>query len=293
MQRAIYILMLVLSFSSLSFGQQKNWQRAQECYQEDSLDCAREAIDLAIADQEEAQMAYTWYLRGYIYKGIFQKKEKTNRQSTNRAIAIEAYAKSIELDSTNEFSGNSKQAIKSLAATYYNHSVESLNNFLVEESLELLKKYNSTMNIIQPGFYSVERELPIYKRIGTIFMDKYQDDKTVNKEYFGKAIETFNYVLKLDSTDFKSNLNAGVLYHNEGVELLMSINGDMDFPEVIDIEERHIGNMERALHYMKTAYNLKPDHPGVIRALAGIYYTLHDEEKFALFNEKLLKLEGE
>lgn len=291
MQRVIYILIFVLSFSSASFAQLKDWQKAQQCYQDDSLVCAQTHIDAAITNDAEKELAYTWHLRGYIYKAIYKKNRTVS--SKYREVAIEAYKTSLALDSIGEFNANNTSAIRSMAATYYNDCVGQLNNFNVEEADRLLSLHNETMNIVEPGYYSLERELPIYRRAGTVYMDKYQDDKKANIAYFDKAVETFDKVLNLDSTDFKSNLNAGVLYHNRGVEMLMEINGDIDFMEMIEREEQALDYMTRALSYMRKAYQLSPDHPGVIRGLAGIYYILHNEEKFAFFNEKLLKLEGD
>lgn len=288
----ILLLLLCLGMASESFAQVQLWQKAQIRFQEDSLLQAKELIDQSVESSREQNEPFPWYLRGHVYLKLLKTDQAPDVDAYRKAV-VESFKQSIKLDSLQEFKSRSQSGIKSIAIMYYNQCVTELGKMKTDNAEPLLEKYNETMRVLNPTFYSPKNELPIYQRLGVIYMERYEFDTEANQNYFDKALHAFEKVLEIDSNDFSSNLNSGVLYHNKGVALLMKINGDLSFAEVMDIEEQHINNMERAKAFMEKAYSLRKNHAGVIRGLAGIYYTLHNEEKFAYFNEKLLKLEGD
>jgi hypothetical protein len=262
------------------------------CYQEDSLDCAAMSIDLAILDSNENESSYTWHIRGFIYKAIFKKTRTESERSAARSQAIEAFAKSLELDTVGEFKENNTKAIESLGVSFYNDGIRHLNRFNVEAANQSLEKHNITMRRVDPSYFNEEREKAIKLKSAIIYMARYNDNRDENQQYFSLSVEIFNEVLEMDSNNFVANLNSGVLYHNLAVDLLLETKPELTILEVMQLQESHVNNMQRSLKYMKKAYSINPNHPGVIRALAGAYYSLHETEKYEFYNQKLLKLEG-
>jgi len=262
------------------------------CYQEDSLDCAAMSIDLAILDSNESEISYTWHIRGFIYMAIFKKTSVKQERSSSRSKAIEAFAKSLDLDEVGEFKDNNTKAIEALGVSFYNDGIRHLNRFNAEAAIGSLEKHNITMRLVDPGYFNKERETAIKRKSAIIYMDRYNDNREENIQYFDMSIEIWNEVLEIDSNDFIANLNSGVLYHNLAVDLLLETKPELTILEVMQLQESHVNNMQRSLKYMTKAYSIKPNHPGVIRALAGAYYSLHETEKYEFYNQKLLKLEG-
>ena len=291
MLRLFYISVFVITTSS-SWAQFTHWQKALACYQEDSLICAQNEIDSAVADKFEQENPYTWHLRAFIYRALYKTVDEKRPNSTARATAIEAFKKSIELDTTDEFKSNNTKGIKALAISFYNDGIRYLNNYQPEEGINALEKHNVTMRLVEPNYFNQEREMAIKRKAAVIHMDRYNDDKKGNGKSFDQAIEYFNEVLEIDSNDFNANLNSGVLYHNMAVDILMETKPELTLLEVMELQEKHVDNMQQSLAYMTKAYNINPNHPGVVRALAGAYFSLHEEEKFEFYNQKLLKLEG-
>jgi hypothetical protein len=291
MRKGLYIL-LILMATTTCVAQRTNWQQALMCYQEDSLDCAAMSIDLAILDSNENESSYTWHIRGFIYKAIFKKTRTESERSAARSQAIEAFAKSLELDTVGEFKENNTKAIESLGVSFYNDGIRHLNRFNVEAANQSLEKHNITMRRVDPSYFNEEREKAIKLKSAIIYMARYNDNRDENQQYFSLSVEIFNEVLEMDSNNFVANLNSGVLYHNLAVDLLLETKPELTILEVMQLQESHVNNMQRSLKYMKKAYSINPNHPGVIRALAGAYYSLHETEKYEFYNQKLLKLEG-
>lgn len=275
----------------MSMAQSINRQKALQAYQNDSLAQAVEYIESAIADEIEGVHPYTWHVRGFIYKGVFQKTDDENPDSKARAEAIMSFNKSMELDTIEEFKDNNKSAIRYFASTYYNDGVKSFDIPDVEKALGFLEKHNLTMRMVQPNYYSKDRELQMYKQAGLVYMKIFEKDKIENDAYFQKAIDKYETAITLDSNDFNSLLNCGVLYHNRGVDVLLNASGELSLEDILALDELHINLMEKSKNFMRRAYNINPNHPGVIRALAGIYYSIHNQEQYEFFNKKLLTLE--
>ena len=65
--------------------------------QKTELDSARRHIDLAVEDTTLNSSAKTWYYRGFIYKDLY-KRNKTDKKSPQRLVAIESFKKMKEID---------------------------------------------------------------------------------------------------------------------------------------------------------------------------------------------------
>lgn len=277
---------------STATAQRANWKEALECYQEDSLTCAAEKIDLAIQDTNEAKSSYTWHLRAFIYRDIFKKSTSQTDRELARKKSVEAFTTSLSLDKTGELKTNNIKGLEFIATRLYNDGVSHLKKFEVDQGLECLEQHNSTLRLIDVNYFIEDREKSIKRAAAMILTDRYNDDNEGNRDAFEKALECFNDVLELDSNDFNSNLNVGVMYHNKAIKLLTDTRLDLSLMEVMKLQQDHVFYMQKSLTYMTKAYQSNENHPGIIRALAGAYYSLHDDEKHEYYNQKLIKLEG-
>lgn len=293
MNQIIYIAFFLIAASTIT-AQQTNWEQAVLCYQKDSLICASEKIDLAIKDSNEVKDPYTWHVRAFIYREIYKTSSNEQEKNLAREKSVEAFSMSLSLDKEDEqkLKTNNIKGLESIATGLYNEGVNCLQIFEVEKGMEFFEKHNKTLKLIDENYVIQEREISIKKAAAAILTDRYNDDNEGNSDAFNKAIEYYNDILKIDSNDFKTNLNIGVLYHNKGINLLTGTRLDLTLPEIMKLQKNHVFYMQKSLQYMTKAYQTDKNHPGVIRALAGAYYSLHDDEKHEFYNQKLIKLEG-
>lgn len=293
MKQFLHIAFLLVVASNVA-AQRTHWEQAVLCYQEDSLICASEKIDLAIKDSNEVKDPYTWHVRAFIYREIAKRSSDESEKNLAREKSVEAFTKSLALDELDEqkLKANNIKGLEAIATGLYNEGVTWLQRFEVEKGIEFLEKHNKTLRIIDDNYFIVEREVSIKRAAAAILTDRYNDDNEGNSDAFDKAIEYYNDILEVDSNDFKTNLNIGVLYHNKGINLLTGTRLDLTLPEIMQLQKDHVFYMQKSLKYMTKAYQTNENHPGVIRALAGAYYSLHDDEKHEFYNQKLIKLEG-
>jgi len=95
---------------------------AARYYQGQQYDLAKDHIDRSIAGAG-AQDAYTWQVKGHIYKEIYKQVENFDINSKSREIAVEAFFKCLDLDIENKYLEWNSTSLRFLASTYWNDAV--------------------------------------------------------------------------------------------------------------------------------------------------------------------------
>src|ERR1043166_4846720 len=89
---------LLLLPAVISKAQQTKVNEAYTFLQSGKLDEAKAAIDAAVVNPETQTDGQAWYIRGFVYKTIYNQTEKSNKQSTSRMEALSSFKKSLSLD---------------------------------------------------------------------------------------------------------------------------------------------------------------------------------------------------
>ncbi len=290
MNKILYILFFILLtvMSGNTFGQ-SNLQKAIEYYQNSVYDSAKIMIDEAV--KEAPEDPYAWHVRGFVYKDIFKKIEKENENSSNREEAINSFYKSMQYDTTNEFKENNRKAIIHLTKTYWNDAVRNLDTINFEKSIKSFAIYKKQKLKIQPNTQIQERETQYKNAIAGIYSKKYENDKKQYAEYWQKALDMYQSVLDIDSNNYLSNYNIGILYYNKGVDIILSLDPTTDLEQLMDMEEQTVILFQKSLPYMLKAHRLNSTKKETIIGLAGIYYNLNEKEKSEFYNSLLENIE--
>jgi len=148
-----------------------------------------------------------------------------------------------------------------------------INYYLLEaENTEEAFKYLAVAresDPTNPQFYSAEAHL--YDKIG---------DKEKSKEKYKKAIE-------IDVNFFEAYYNLGVIYFNEGVELIDIANEIKDNNKYIVAKEVADKKFAESLKYIEKSHELKPEDRSIMATLKTLYYRLKMTDKYEEMNAKL------
>ena len=123
-KRALTFTALLLTTVLLS-AQPTKVNSAAMFLQQGSLDSAKFYIDAATTNAATQNSGKAWYLRGFVYKTIYNKNEKTNKKSPARIIGLSSFKQSLKLDRTQENVQKNIKNIKYLYTTLYNAAAES------------------------------------------------------------------------------------------------------------------------------------------------------------------------
>jgi len=256
-------------------------------FKNDSLQKAKELIDAASVDTIFSDKAATWYYRGFIYKGLFKKNEAADKQSNYRLQSINYFKKSLEIEPEGTYAAGSKNSLKYFAQTIFNHSASSLNpdeypvaisNYRLYKDLML--EYDSTLDLTEKDIMFNLALAMTYSRIA-------ENDSSKSEMYTEQAKQKYTEVLKMDSNNISANYNLGIIYYNEGVEIVNNMDYSLDLFELNAVQDQIIELFRTSLPYMKKAYDLNPKRKETLIGLQGIYFSLNDIPKSEAFKKEL------
>jgi len=93
-----------------------------------------------------------------------------------------------------------------------------------------------------------------------------------------KAKESYKAALERDPDLFMALYNLGVLYFNEGVDIVSKANQTKDDAEYKKLRDQANAKFKKAIPYMEKALEVKPDEQNVLNTLRTLYYRLRTED---------------
>lgn len=284
------IIGMLLLMVTIAHAQTENVERAYDFYTNKQYDSAKVYIDRAIKEPENANDPTTWQVRGFVYKDVYNKYQKTNKFSPYRLEGLNALKKSISLDESKELLNDNIQAMKYLLSTIYNDVDESLDPIEYEKAIELFRKYQEYYRIIDPSQEGQkQREINFGLSLGTVYntvVESNRDSAVVSK-FIGLAQDVFKKILEMDPKNVSANYNMGILYYNQAVQLVKYQDYDVDLSLFEEIQDQSAKLFKTSLPFMKTAYEQAPEREDVLSGIAGIYFGLNDKATSDLYRQKL------
>ncbi len=286
LKRTLFFGLLFLA-AVVSNAQQDKVNAAYTFLQQGDLESAKTAINLAVNHPETSNDAQAWYIRGFIFKTIYNKDEKSNKQAPSRLEALSSFKKSVSIDSSQENSEENKKNIKYLATTLYNDAAASLDSIEFKIAVENFEKFKEYYLIVDPSRTNfLQNDIKFLLALASVYNQIFEGDR--NKvEYRELAKSTYNKVLGLDPNNISANYNMGILFYNQAVNLINQSDYDIDIVALDDVQDNSIKLFKESLPFMEKAYSLDPNRKETLLGLSGIYFSLNEKEKSNMFKQKL------
>lgn len=291
MKKLIYIVLLLLLGNSL-IGQNK-LTNALYSLKNNELDKAKQLIDAAAEDTLFQDKAATWYYRGFIYKNLFKENESDNKQSPLRLKSIEYFKKSLEIEPEGTYAESTIKGLTFLAQTIYNHSATSFDPEHYQLAISNYELYKEVMMTVEPGIDLKDKDVMFDLALATTYGRIAEEDTSKKLTYTEKAKELYEEVLTIDPNNISANYNLGIIYYNEGVEIVNNMDYSLDLFELNAVQDKIIELFKESLPYMKKAYELNPKRRETLIGLQGIYFSLNDIEKSESFKKELETIDAE
>jgi len=289
MKKLIYISLLLLINAGL-FAQNK-LSNAVHSLKNNELEKAKELIDAAAVDPKFKDLAATWYYRGNVYKGLFKKDEINDKQSAYRKKAIDYFKKSIEMDTTGQLENSSRENLRYLAETIFNHAASSFETTSYPIAISNYSQYKEVMSYAYPETDFTEKDIMFHLALANTYGKIAEEDSASAEMYIKKAKESYEKVLELDSNNVSANYNIGIIYYNQGVEIVNNMDYSLDLEQLNKVQDEIIALFKKSLPYMKKAYDLNPKKKETLIGLQGIYFSLNDIPKSEAYKKELEQLE--
>ncbi|MBN8696049.1 MAG: hypothetical protein J0L87_05925 [Bacteroidetes bacterium] len=286
------ILTLLLLVAVWSNAQQSKVNAAYTFLQQGQLDSAKATIDAAVVHPETSNDGQAWYLRGFVYKSIYNQKEKADRQSISRIEALNSFKKSLSVDTSQENVQENIKNIKYLATTLYNDAGASLDAVDYKIAIDNFNKFLQYYALVDNSPENLkQKNIDFNLAIASVYSKIFEADRKGKIEFLNLAKGAFNKVLELDPNNISANYNMGILYYNQAVNLINQSDYDLDIVALSDIQDNSIKLFKESLPFMEKAYSLDPKRKETLLGLSGIYFSLNEFDKSNMFKQKLEEIE--
>lgn len=173
----LVIITICLSVSSI-YSQKAKVQTAWNFYKEpyNQYDKAKEAIDEAVANEQTATMAKTWYYKGLIYTELYGSEKYKSLCNNCLFVAYEAFSKAIQLDPQNEWIDDINsiripfiikaifdEGVKSYQAKDYKSALNSFEKVMVMSPSDTAVVLNSAYSAERAG--EKEKAIKYYEQL--------------------------------------------------------------------------------------------------------------------------------
>jgi hypothetical protein len=290
MKKRITYLIAVLSLLMLSsrfYAQNDKLAKADELYRAKNAKAARSAIDSVVNHPETKKDPSAWTLRGYIYYDIYKTTDKQKLYSALRDSSLRSLFISQSLKPSEDIQTQNKTLIKNFSQGYYGICKSLLQdsaNF--ERSQIAFKKYKELYSKVDSTFDFKPKDIEYYSAVGSQFSDKFNNDNS--KTQFGETGKVaLMKVLDLDPKNISANINLGIIYYNQGVNLINQMDLDTPLEKLEVIQDNSAKLFKQSLPFMNKVYQLDPKNLKALESLRQIYQALNDSEKSLEFNKKL------
>lgn len=290
MKKTIYILLFY--FLGNALVAQNKLTNAIYHFKQNELDKAKELIDAAVDDTLFSDKSSTWYYRGTIYKELFKSREAENKKSPSRQISVESFKTALKLEKEGTYADYCQKSLVFLAQTIYNHSATSFDPQNYELAIEYYNQYKDIISFVEPETDFKEKDIMFNLALATTYGRISEEDTTKRDEYLQKAKKLYEEVLKMEPNNISANYNLGIIYYNEGVEIVNNMDYSLDLFELNAVQDKIIELFRQSLPYMLKAYELNPRRKETLIGLQGIYFSLNDIEKSEDYKRQLEALDG-
>lgn len=292
MKRITFIVLIAIITRNLPA--QNPVARAMDQYKVGNLDDARNSIGEAVADSSFAGDVNTWYLKGFIYKDLYKRNPSADSLYTLRRESAMAFEHLMSMNGSERYHSDARQNLRFLATTYYNDAIRLLDRWSFESSKQGFDEFVRTLKLSKDTTISFRaREIEYYMAVASKNTELHKKDTTHETDHFERAINAFEHVLDMDSTNIKASYNLAVLFYNEAVITINQLDYDaVDIFAFSEIEDRSIDYFKQSLPYMQRTFELDPGNPNAIEGLAGIYFGLRDFAKSNYYKDLLKGQQG-
>ncbi|MCW3077014.1 MAG: hypothetical protein JWO32_1623 [Bacteroidetes bacterium] len=285
-----FILVLLLSTGMNGFAQIDRLNRAQHLLQAKTPELAQPAIDSVIHHPETKDDFVSWTTRAYIYFEIYKKTDKQKLNSALRDTIISSVKKSNALKPDADYKNNNNKLLVSLSTHYYNIAKTLLQDSINDtRSAQAYNKCKELYLIVKPDTNFIARDIEYYVAVGSVYSNIFNNDNKNTKAHDIAKVAHLK-VFDLQPDNIPANMNMGLMYLNQGINLVKSLDYGADISQIDAIQENIVKLAKQSEQFILKVYKKDNKNPKAVQALYYIYRLLNDSAKQEEFKNKSKEL---
>jgi hypothetical protein len=284
------LLGIMMLMCATMLAQEEKLIRAQQLYRMKDIDKAKVAIDSVITDSTTAGDFISWSTRAFIYYELYKRTDKLKLYSDLRDTIISSALISQKLKPDSTYSENNRRIFNTLALGYLSLTKTLLHDSLdYDRSLIAYNKYKELYALADPTFNFTAKDIEYYLAVGSVYSEIFIKD---NKDT--KAQETAKVallkVLEIQQDNANANINMGLMFYNQAVNLTKSLQWDADFSTIDVVQDNIVKLAKQSEQFIYKVYYNDNKNPKAVEALYYIYRMLNEYAKSDEFKAKCKEL---
>jgi len=255
-----------------------------------NIELARLCVDSLVLDSVTKEDFISWTLRSFIYFDIYKRTEKNKLNSDLRDTIISSILKSNRLNPDETYAGNNKKLLQNIGAGYFNLAKKMLEDSVNEEkSLIAFNRFKEIYKILEPDINFKQKDIEYNLTIGSIFSEFFIKDNNNTKAQNTAKVALLK-VIELDPSNESANINLGLMYYNQAVNLSKELDYGADFTQIDFIQENMIKLAKQSEQFIFKVYSKNNKNVRSVEALFYLYRMLLDEPKSDEFKKIAIEL---
>jgi tetratricopeptide (TPR) repeat protein len=286
--RHITLLLAIAPLMLLGQSLPHTNEAAKHC-QAKNFEASFAEINLATASPTEQNDAYTWYVKGFVFKEFYKEKEQGQINSKARIEALEALEKSMKLDVAGKHTANIKSAMKFLASSYFNDALKRSKEVDVsnqEEVFMLFSQFRKWIRSVEVATDLIPFEIQVLKSLGGRHY-KLWELNNQNSDEYNAAVECFQKSARLAPMDCQAQYNLAILNYNNAVYKIKRIDANSDIMQLIIIQDESVTLFKKALPFMEKAIEICPSNADYYRGFMFMQRALGHETEYESLKKQL------
>ena len=255
-----------------------------------NIELARLCVDSLVLDSVTKDDFISWTLRSFIYFDIYKRTEKNKLNSDLRDTIISSILKSNSLNPDETYAGNNNKLLQNIGAGYFNLAKKMLEDSVNEEkSLIAFNRFKEIYKILEPDINFKQKDIEYNLTIGSIFSEIFIKDNNNTKAQNTAKVALLK-VIELDPGNESANINLGLMYYNQAVNLSKELDYGADFTQIDFIQENMIKLAKQSEQFIFKVYSKNNKNVRSVEALFYLYRMLLDEPKSDEFKKIAIEL---
>lgn len=286
----ILLLGIILLMNVGVFAQVDKLNRAHHLYGAKDAEGAILAIDSVIAHPDTKNDYTAWSLRAFIYFEKYKRGDRYKLNNPYRDSVVSSVKKSMKLKPDADYIAQNKKLITTIASGYYNLAKAFLQDSIDDvKSLKAYNKYKEVFLLGDPTAVLTAKDIEYNLAVGSLYSDVFINDNSNLKAQKIAKVSLLK-VLELQPENPAGNLNLGLMYFNQAINIAKAMDYDTDISQAEIIQENIVKLAKQAEIYIFKVYKNDNSNKKAVQALYYIYRLLLEEKKSSEFKQKCIDL---
>ena len=283
------LLGILVLVSAGLYAQEDKLSRAQHLLRAKSpgsIESAAKCIDSVIAHPQTKNDYISWTTRAFIYFEFYKSTDKLKLNSAYRDTIINSVIVSNKLQPDSSYLLQNNKLIVNLSKNYFNLSRTLLQDSLSEERSSIAYgRYKSLARVADPKVDLSADDVKYHLAVGSQYSALFIKDNNDTKSQEIAKVALLK-VLGIQPENPTANINMGLMYYNQAVNLSKSLDYGADFSQIDIVQENMVKLAKQAEQFIYKVYSNDNKNLKAVEALYYIYRMLNETVKSDDFKKK-------